>query len=78
MKANIAPRGRTLVELAQARAGGRPVDANGNITDEGSPKGARFADRMAQREREAPTWDPERDEMPSPFLVRQKQPVRRL
>jgi NIMA (never in mitosis gene a)-related kinase 2 len=78
MKANVAPRGRTLVELAQARAGGRPVDSNGNVTDEGSPKGARFADRMAQREREAPTWDPERDEMPSPFLVRQKQPVRRM
>jgi NIMA (never in mitosis gene a)-related kinase len=77
MKANVAPRGRTLVELAQARAGGRPVDGNGNVTDDGSPKGARFADRMAQREHEAPTWDPERDEMPSPFLVRQKQPVRR-
>jgi serine/threonine protein kinase len=78
MKANVGPRGRTLVELAQARAGGRPVDSNGNVTDEGSPKGTRFADRMAQREREAPTWDPERDEMPSPFLVRQKQPGRRM
>ncbi len=78
MKANLPPRGRTLVELAQARAGGRPVDGSGNVTDEGSPKGMRFADRMAQREREAPTWDPERDEMPSPFLVRQKQPVRRM
>lgn len=79
MKANIPPKGRTLVELAQARAGGRPVDSSGNLTssDDGSPKGKRFADRMAQREKEAPTWDPERDEMPSPFLVRQRQPVRR-
>jgi serine/threonine protein kinase len=78
MKANAPPKGRTLVELAQARAGGRPVDGsgNGNITDDGSPKGKRFADRMAQRE--AAMWDPERDEMPSPFLVRQKQPIRRL
>lgn len=75
MKANVAPKGRTLVELAQARAGGRAVDSNGNLTDEGSPKGKKFADRMAQREREAPTWDPERDEMPSPFLVRQRQPI---
>jgi NIMA (never in mitosis gene a)-related kinase 2 len=78
MKANAPPKGRTLVELAQARAGGRPVDGSGNLTssEDGSPKGKRFADRMAQREREAPTWDPERDEMPSPFLVRQRQPVR--
>lgn len=35
-------KGRTLVELQQARAGGRDVA----------------------------TWDPERDEMPSPFLAR--------
>jgi NIMA (never in mitosis gene a)-related kinase len=78
MKANVPPKGRTLVELAQARAGGRPVDGSGNhpSSDDGSPKGKRFADRMAQREREAPTWDPERDEMPSPFLVRQRQPAR--
>jgi NIMA (never in mitosis gene a)-related kinase len=78
LKANVAPKGRTLVELAQARAGGRPIDSSGNVAEEGSPKGARFADRMAQREREAPMWDPERDEMPSPFLVRQKQPMRRM
>jgi NIMA (never in mitosis gene a)-related kinase 2 len=75
--ASQAPKGRTLVELAQARAGGRPIE----VSDDGSPKGKRFADRMAQREREtgkekdAPTWDPERDEMPSPFLVRHKAPL---
>lgn len=74
MKTNIPPnvKGRTLVELAQARAGGRPLDTSG---EDGSPKGRRFADRMAQRE--AAMWDPERDEMPSPFLVRQK-PMRKL
>ncbi|KAI9732018.1 MAG: G2-specific serine/threonine protein kinase [Claussenomyces sp. TS43310] len=76
LKSNIGPKGRTLVELAQARAGGRPFDGNGNIGDDGSPKGKRFADRMAQRE--AAVWDPERDEMPSPFLVRQRQAGRRM
>lgn len=77
MKANIPPKGRTLVELAQARAGGRPLDGNGNVADENSPKAKKpFADRMAQRE--AASWDPERDEMPSPFLVRTKQPIRRM
>ena len=67
---NLAPRGRTLVELAQARAGGRPVDvSDGNKSPE--PKGRAFAARMAEKtaERgEAPVWDPEKDEMPSPFL----------
>lgn len=76
MKTNIGPKGRTLVELAQARAGGRPVDANGYMSDEGSPKGKRFADRLAQRE--PATWDPERDDMPSPFLIRNRQPLRRM
>ncbi|ROW16472.1 hypothetical protein VPNG_02773 [Cytospora leucostoma] len=46
-------RGRTLVELSQARAGGR-VSNNENL-------------------KEAVVWDPEVDEMPSPFLVRGKQ-----
>jgi serine/threonine-protein kinase Nek2 len=70
---NMAPKGRTLVELAQARAGGRPLD-DGNRSPE--PKGRAFAARMAEKEKaaaekgEPPVWDPERDEMPSPFLVR--------
>ncbi|OBT42342.1 NEK protein kinase [Pseudogymnoascus sp. WSF 3629] len=78
MKVNLPPKGRTLVELAQARAGGRQLDINDNvIVDENSPKSKRaFADRMAQRE--AASWDPERDEMPSPFLVRTRQPIRRM
>jgi serine/threonine protein kinase len=77
---NMAPKGRTLVELAQARAGGRPID-DGNRSPE--PKGRAFAARMAEKEKaagekgEPPVWDPERDEMPSPFLVRTRQPVRR-
>ena len=78
--ANLAPKGRTLVELAQARAGGRAIN-DGNQSPE--PKGRAFAARMAEKERaagekgEPPVWDPERDEMPSPFLVRTKAPVRR-
>lgn len=75
IKASAPPRGRTLIELAQARAGGRPAEANGKALADGSPKGKKFAERMAYRE--AATWDPERDEMPSPFLVRKKAPVQR-
>ncbi|KAI8961815.1 kinase-like protein [Daldinia sp. FL1419] len=57
-------KGRTLVELQQARAGGRPVEST-NVSPKRSSK-----DRSA----EPAVWDPERDEMPSPFLVRKKQP----
>lgn len=60
-----APKGRTLVELAQARAGGRPIDGGSP-----GPKGGAFAQRMAAREREAAVWDPETEDMPSPFLPR--------
>lgn len=77
---NLAPRGRTLVELAQARAGGRAVEvSDGNKSPE--PKGRAFAARMAEKaaERGEPVvWDPEKDEMPSPFLVRNRAPLRRV
>lgn len=74
VKNNI--RGRTLVELQQARASGRP----GSLTtgENVSPKRAPMRER-APGERRASggtdtvaIWDPERDEMPSPFLVRQR------
>lgn len=75
----IAPRGRTLVELAQARAGGRPVEL-GDGTRSPEPKGRGFAARMAERvSKEStppPVWDPERDEMPSPFLARGRKVMR--
>ncbi|KAL9947954.1 hypothetical protein ACHAQF_005836 [Verticillium nonalfalfae] len=78
VKNNI--RGRTLVELQQARAGGRPLSAviaaggeNANLNV--SPK-RNFKERVAERRASggepAAVWDPERDEMPSPFLVRRK------
>lgn len=59
-------KGRTLVELQQARAGGRPVDS-ANV----SPKRT-FKDRVMGKGEPVAVWDPERDEMPSPFLVRTK------
>ncbi|KAL2135596.1 hypothetical protein VTI74DRAFT_7872 [Chaetomium olivicolor] len=84
-------RGRTLVELQQARAGGRPLSAvltsemhnlaintngNNNVT---SPVRA-FREHAAAANRggglsepaPAAVWDPEKDDMPSPFLVRRK------
>ncbi|PNY22998.1 G2-specific protein kinase nim-1 [Tolypocladium capitatum] len=78
-------KGRTLVELQQARSGGRPLSgASGENT---SPKrGATFRDRIAGERRAsggsgsgsepAAVWDPERDEMPSPFIVRQRRIAR--
>ncbi|KAI1815601.1 kinase-like protein [Poronia punctata] len=60
-------RGRTLVELQQARAGGRQVES-GNV----SPKRT-FKERVVDRFLEpAAVWDPEKDEMPSPFLSRRR------
>jgi serine/threonine protein kinase len=76
---SLAPRGRTLVELAQARAGGRDVQSNDG-TRSPEPKGRAFAARMAEKNAEKgepPLWDPERDEMPSPFLVRNR-PARKV
>jgi NIMA (never in mitosis gene a)-related kinase len=60
-------KGRTLVELQQARNGGRPVE-NANSSPKRTLK-ERLADRFLEP---APVWDPERDEMPSPFLSRRR------
>ncbi|KAL8350725.1 hypothetical protein RB601_001018 [Gaeumannomyces tritici] len=83
--------GRTLVELQQARAGGRPLSAvmsleNGNggnvsptrrglkdhliinTTGAAGPPSSRPGSALEP----AAVWDPERDDMPSPFLVRRK------
>jgi NIMA (never in mitosis gene a)-related kinase len=80
---NNGVRGRTLVELQQARAGGRPMSAvlgvgENNIAVGGGPQSPtkrafreHFAGRTGVLD-PAPVWDPERDEMPSPFLVRRK------
>ncbi|KAL9602032.1 MAG: hypothetical protein Q9219_002141 [cf. Caloplaca sp. 3 TL-2023] len=67
--------GRTLVELAQARAGGThngalAIGAKGMMENGEIP--------LRRCESEVPLWDPERDEMPSPFLVRGVKGVRKL
>lgn len=91
-------KGRTLVELQQARAGGRPLSAMmgplppmmpSSGENGGSPKRT-FKDRIAgvgggaherrlsagEGGQQPAVWDPERDEMPSPFLVRQRRMIR--
>ncbi|KAG9247432.1 kinase-like domain-containing protein [Calycina marina] len=73
---NSAPIGKTLVELAQARAGGRPI---ADSTRSPEPKGRAFAARMAEKNKDTsapPVWDPETDEMPSPFIVRSRKIMR--
>lgn len=72
------------MNLAQARAGGRPVSRvpAGAVAagSGGAGEGVKFAARLAElegakEERDAvAVWDPEREvEMPSPFLVRRKE-----
>lgn len=73
--ANI--KGRTLVELQQARAGGRPIlnaPPSENNNSAASPKHqrAQARGRAAAFLEPAAVWDPEKDDMPSPFLVRRK------
>lgn len=60
--------GRTLVELHQAR--GIPVEEEEKKISGGAIK---TAARMA--ENTVPVWDPERDEMPSPFLIKSRRPM---
>ncbi|EAW08841.1 serine/threonine protein kinase nimA [Aspergillus clavatus NRRL 1] len=66
--------GRTLVELAQARAGGRPMD---EVKRCASDSRAGCSTNLRSSDREPPAiWDPERDEMPSPFLARGRKIIR--
>lgn len=68
--------GRTLVELAQARAGGveREKSSDSLTMTTGGFKAAAAAVKVM--ERDVPVWDPEKDEMPSPFLVRGQRGIR--
>ena len=65
--------GRTLVELAQARAGGvsQAQRLEKGVVEESKKENLRSGG-------DVPLWDPERDEMPSPFLVRGGKGLRRL
>lgn len=68
--------GRTLVELAQARAGGRPIDEVKRCSSDSHNSGP---GPMKSSDREPPAvWDPEKDEMPSPFLARGRKVIRNL
>ena len=71
--------GRTLVELAQARAGGRPMSAELGVNH--YPEAKIGLDRKLMDKdlpEIPPVWDPEvlGDEMPSPFLKRDTRNVR--
>lgn len=65
--------GRTLVELAQARAGGlsQAQRVEKETVEETKKENLRSTG-------DVPIWDPERDEMPSPFLVKGRKGLRRL
>ena len=65
--------GRTLVELAQARAG---VTSQAQKIEKGLSEESKKENLKGSGE--VPIWDPEKDEMPSPFLVRGGRGIRRL
>ena len=66
MNRNLNGRGRTLVELEQARAGGIP--SGGGALAKGTAGGENNWRPVPNLE--PPVWDPETEEMPSPFLRR--------
>ena len=65
--------GRTLVELAQARASGvsQAQRIEKGVLEDGKKENLRSSG-------DVPVWNPELDEMPSPFLVRGGKGMRRL
>lgn len=77
-------KGRTLVELQQARSGIRSVSpalASGDMPGPEnyittSPKRRGDGRTLSAGDEPAATWDPERDEMPSPFLLRTRSETR--
>ena len=71
--------GRTLVELAQARIGTLGTTAtNIQVRSAAEEKDADRNSRPRSSDDTVPVWDPERDEMPSPFLIRGAKGLRRL
>ncbi|KAL9125497.1 MAG: hypothetical protein Q9217_005310 [Psora testacea] len=67
--------GRTLVELAQARAG---MPSQAQRVEKGELGGFDRKEELRGSEENVPVWDPEKDEMPSPFLVRGGRGLRKL
>ncbi|KAL9613551.1 MAG: hypothetical protein Q9167_001936 [Letrouitia subvulpina] len=70
--------GRTLVELAQARAGGAPHIGAAAGAKSSTENQKPIAASSGRRYSEVPVWDPEKDEMPSPFLIRGGKGLRKL
>ena len=68
--------GRTLVELAQARAGGIEREKSSDSLTMTAGGFKAVAGAVKVMERDVPVWDPEKDEMPSPFLVRGQRGIR--
>jgi len=71
--------GRTLVELNMAEMQNQPRKDSGS-SENSSSFGENLAGKIAPRGLEprpefAPLWDPERDEMPSPFLVKSRKMI---
>jgi len=80
MQRNIG-QGRTLVELAQARAGGRPLSMDTGKQARIQLQGTKIVAERPDLDRDlppVPIWDPEHDDMPSPFLARGTKVVRGL
>ena len=69
--------GRTLVELAQARTAPVSSYADKEILKPASKSDGAIKIALTYAENDAPVWDPERDEMPSPFIVRGRAPITR-
>jgi NIMA (never in mitosis gene a)-related kinase len=74
--------GRTLVELAQARYA-KPLDETKRNGESRIPTVGLSSQQISTVlkivDRDPPaTWDPEKDEMPSPFLARNTKLIRNL
>ena len=69
--------GRTLVELQQGRVAAKEMEVGAKEMAE-EDDGVRMVARVVdmEREKDVVTWDPERDEMPSPFLARKGRAMR--
>ena len=78
---NNMMRGRTLVELEQARLASKPTasrpSSSGSNSNNTNNKASAADENVGPSKAVEVLWDPERDEMPSPFLVRGTKGVRR-
>jgi len=64
--------GRTLVELNMAELQNQQSNSSSDDSSDMERPSAKVPSRMLEAQ---PLWDPERDEMPSPFLVKSRRIV---